>query len=235
MNHLVLALSLGLLFTATCAARPVRDWLPEELEPQASLICNGTVISVEETGIRMNSTYPGVSPSSMPEMVMLAKIKVFHVFKGDAPKEIEFRYRVPQPNSEMGDGPEHVWLAKGFRCRFFLKPDKEHKGYVEVLDGTIDDNYAVELLCTGEKDDGSYLRKDDAIKLALDYIRVKRPDETFDLSRASVNPNPEGRGGASWCVTLHNTSDARSQYSYVTVRGDRTIDLEFSDFDKTPQ
>lgn len=234
-NRLIVSVSLLFLFTVSCAARPVRPWLPEELEPRADLICNGTVISVEDTGIKMNSSYPNVSPPSLPEMVVLAKIKVLHVFKGKAPAVIEFRCRVLQPKTEIGDGPEHVDLGKGLRYRFFLKPDKTGDGYVGVLDGNIDDNYAVEFLCPNESDDSPYLQKDEAIKLALDYLHAKIPGETFEPSRTRVNCNPEGSGGASWCVMFSNTADARSNYSYVTVRGDHTIDEKYSVMDKTPQ
>ncbi len=57
VNCLTVSLSLLLLFSAVGAARPVQCRLPEELEPQASLICNGIVISVEDAGIKMNHEF----------------------------------------------------------------------------------------------------------------------------------------------------------------------------------
>jgi hypothetical protein len=221
-NCLSVSVSLLLLFSAVCAARLVRPWLPEELEPKATLICNGTVLSVEETGIKKDFLYPDIAPSwHQVEMVMLAKIKVLHAFKGQAPAIIEFRYRVlaPSPHTTVVcDGPDHVNLQKDGRYRFFLKPDDLRGGYVSVLEGNYDDNFAVEALTPTEPDDSPYLKKDDAVQFALDRVHSKEPDEKFDLSRIHVACYPEVDGGATWAVMLFDTGD-----STVFVCADHTI------------
>jgi hypothetical protein len=226
--------TVGIFASGLADARPVRAYLPEELEPMATLICNGAVLSVEQMELK-DYSYPGVGPPVIHEWRMRARIKVLHVFKGDAPAEIELRYTTWIPDQLMGNNPEHIALQKGERYRFFLKPDGRNAGFVGVLDGAIDDGFAVELLSANDPDDSSYLRKEQAIKIALDYIRSSRPTETFDQSRTRVTPNPDGVGGASWSVLLYNTSDAFSNYSAVTVLQNGTVDPQYTDLDKTPQ
>jgi hypothetical protein len=211
-------------------ARPVQSYLPEQLKPLANLICNGTVLSVEQTELK-DSMYPYITPPAIHERIMRARIKVLHVFKGAAPAEIELRYTTWIPDKMMGNNPEHINLQKGERYRFFLKPDEAHSGYVGVLDGGADDDFAVELLSPNEPDDSPYLQKDEAIRIALDYARSKRPGETFEPSQANVLPNPNDAGGASWCVTLVNGSGPVTNHSNVTVLGNRSVDEAHTDLD----
>ena len=222
-NCLTVSVSLLLLFSAVCAARPVNPLFPEELEPKASLICNGTVISVEETGIKKNFSYPNISPSSHEEIVMLAKIKVLHVFKGQASAVIEFRYRVTKPKEIEVDGADHVSLQKDGRYRFFLKPDDARGGYVGVLEGNFDDNYAVEGLWPHEPDDNPYLKKEEAIKTALDYLKSKKVEAKFDWSHPHCYP-PENTGAATWAIEVFNAPGTPSNSAQIIVRGDRTVD-----------
>src|ERR1700735_4152098 len=88
----ILALSLATWVAGSGAseARQVLAFLPEEMEPQATLVCNGVVLSVEPTQPRqiLHDAVFG------PEVVMVAKIKILHVFKGEAPPPIEFHYHI---------------------------------------------------------------------------------------------------------------------------------------------
>src|ERR1700691_374182 len=68
-NCLAVSVSLLLLFSAVCEARPVIPLFPEELEPKASLICNGTVLSIEKTEVKKDFVYLN-GLLSAPEMVM---------------------------------------------------------------------------------------------------------------------------------------------------------------------
>jgi len=225
-NCLAVGVSLLLLFSAVGAARPVIPFFPEELEPKASLICNGTVISVEETGIKKNFSYPNISPSVNVEKVMLAKIKVLHVFKGQAPAEIEFRYRV---STQVAiDGADHIELEKGKRYRFFLKPDDVRGGYVGVLEGNFDDNNAVEELWPHEPDDDPWLTKDEAIKIALDYLKSIKVETNFDLNHTACYP--ETTGPATWTIGFFHSPGTPSNSTWITVRGNRTVDENQSKF-----
>jgi hypothetical protein len=156
-------------------------------------------------------------------MVMLAKIKVLHVFKGRGPAVVEFRYRVTDQDQPEVDGPEHVNLQKDGRYRFFLKPDDVRGGYIGVLEGNFDDNYAVEGLWPHEPDDSSYLRKEDAIKIALDYFKSKKVETKFDWSHPHCYP-PENTGAATWEILFFNAPKTPSNSIWITVRGDRTVE-----------
>jgi hypothetical protein len=211
-----------------CEARPVRVWLPEELEAKASLVCNGTVIAIAESGIKKDFPYPNVSPPTSHEIVLWAKIKVLHVFKGQAPAEIELRYLVLQPTSALMiiDGPMHIDLQKGSRYRFFLKPDVARGEYVGVLDGEMDDNFAVEELSLGEPDDSPYLHKEEAIKVARDFLKSKNLESTVDWVHPVVNCFCENENSGTWSVLLFHLDGPTKGNVLIVIRGDRTVNLE---------
>lgn len=158
MNCLIFGVSLLIPFSSACSARAVEGWSLKQFESKASLICDGMVESIEETGIKKNFSYCS-GAFSPPEVIMLAKIKMLGLSKGNAPTEIEFRYRAPEPPSTtvsngvfvqvghlIADGPQHVTLEKGKRFRFYLQPDPAHAGYINVLEGHPDDCFAVQAL-----------------------------------------------------------------------------------------
>jgi len=226
-NCLSVGISLWLLFSAVGSARPIQCWFPEQLEPKATLICNGTVISVEDTGIKKNLSYPYFSPSDNEEMVMLAKIKVLRIFKGLAPTEIEFQYRVS--TQMVPDGAEHIQLEKGKRYRFFLKPGYKPNHYVGVLEGNFDDNSAIEALSPGESYDNPYLQKKDAVKIAVSFAKSTwHVGEKFDpaVECSYCEPNI---GGTEWIVVV-NDLPPQSRSATIMVMGDRKIDLNRTEF-----
>jgi hypothetical protein len=226
-----LACLIWLLNLSLSEARFFRPWLPDELEPQATLICNGTVLSTESTNVTKDFIYPNINPSSHHEIMMLAKIKVLHVFKGDAPEEIALSYRSNTDEPEI-DGAMHIMLQKGQRYRFFLKAGPAPGQYVGVLDGNFDDNFAVEKLWPNEHDDSPYLRKDDAIKIARDYAASQRIDVKPDCSRIDVFCQPGDVDGASWIVTFLDPIGQSHGGLGVTVRGDRTVDVKQTRLEK---
>jgi len=210
-------------------ARITRPWSPEELEPQASLICNGTVLSIDETGMTKDFTYKNVYPPTFREMVLQAKIKVVHVFKGQAPEEIKFSYRVQMPGPDF-DGPDHVDLEKGKRYRFFLKPGDTPGQYVGVLDGQFDDNYAVEELWPNEPNDSPYLPKADAIEIAREYAQSKKIELKSKWTQISVVSFPTVRSGAVRYVIFSNPQAKSHGFLALIVRYDRTVDPDRTKF-----
>jgi len=220
-NLLKLAALAWLLGMTTSDARIFQPWSPEELEAKADLICNGTVLSVEKTGVEKDFTYPNISPSTHHEIVMRAKIKVLHVFKGTAPTEIEFTYRVSEEVAQI-NGAMHVNLAKGDRCRFFLKPGDASSHFVGVLDGVFDDNFEVEGLWKNEPDDSAYLTKDEVFKIACDYARAHKLEIKSQWG-SSINCLPE-YPAAVWSITFSSTGQLDRGSLQLIVRGDRAVD-----------
>lgn len=220
-----------LLLPGVCEAWIFRFWSPEELEPQASLICNGTVLSIEETGIKTHFPYPDTSPPAYLENVMRARIEVRHVFKGQVPAVIEFTYRVRAYEHESTDqvefsgGPMHVALEKGQRYRFFLKPGGLPDQYVGVLNSDTNDIFDVETLWPNEPDDSPYLHKEDAIMIAREYARSKKIELKADWSTARVDgPIGDEKNGATWRVVFSNPQVKSHGFLAIVVRGDRTVD-----------
>jgi hypothetical protein len=220
---------LALLSAPTAKARPVLEADPAEMKNGAGLVCNGVVLSVEETGLRRDVSYPDISPPVFHFAQMKARVKVLHAFKGEPPAEVDLFYEVldmkkyPQP---MGDGPMRIWLEKGKRYRFFLKPD--NGAYVGLLDGRIDDSFAVQTLWPKEPDDSPGLTASDAIKIARDYLASQIPGDTAPVARANCD-------GSTWIVWLQKSNDSRSGYCAIQVRGDGTVDPEYSKLWDVPQ
>src|ERR1700733_7272236 len=99
MRILFKALALVLIYAisaSSLSARPGRIPTSEELAEKASLICNGRVESITEGRTERGT---GVSWDSIT--FFTAKIKVLHVFKGQAPSEIEIKYHLG-PNVPNG-------------------------------------------------------------------------------------------------------------------------------------
>ena len=211
--------AVSLLGMPLASARPVSSVKPEEMEAQANLICNGVVSSVKQLGGEKDYSYPNISPSLQREIVMVARIKTLHVFKGAAPSEIEITYR--NSADMVPDGAEHIILQKGQRYRFFLKPGNAPRQYVGILNGEFDDNFAVQALCSGEPDDSPYVSEKDAIKIALAYIKAMKPM----LSLPSSKDVHGFFHGGNWFVSVSFPS---GHSAGIRVRDDRTVDQEQS-------
>jgi hypothetical protein len=227
-------LAMLLLVPAMGQARPVNEVPPEEMESNAGVVCNGTVLSMEETGIKRDVSFPAVLPVFHLAQVK-AHVKTLHVFKGQVPADFDLFYetldmaKYPQM---MGDAPERIYLQKGGRYRFFLKPD--NGAYIGVLDGSLDDGFAAEKLWPHESDVAPYLKASEAIKIARDYITAQLPGDTAE-GRVSTLCDPGGGDGATWSVLLHETNDPRSRYCAISVRYDRTVDPANSKLWDLPQ
>ena len=201
-------------------ARIIPCFPPEELEPKADFICTATVTSIE--------------PSDDPGR-MLAHLKVLHVFKGDLPASIEFTYVPRSPTEEMvpNFGSIHADLQKDKRYRFFLKVAEGVYRFKGLLDGEYDDDYSdVEVLSSGEKDDGKYLTKAEATKIAQDYLAAKRPGVKFGSRYFDFHPrNAEGM---FWSVYFQRSSHQHSGYAVINIRGDGTVDTQHTNLRHPP-
>ncbi len=137
-------------------ARAVHAWSADQLNSRSSLICIGTVTSIKQIGHARQFDYDGMKCS---EVIMLAKIHVTRVLKGNASGEIDFRYRAVEPPTIVSqhnrvtvstshfvvDGPRHIMLAMDMNFRFFLTRASDFPGYVSVMDGDPDDTQSVSL------------------------------------------------------------------------------------------
>ena len=160
---------------------------------------------------------------------MSARVQVLHTFKGTAPVEIIFRYRVPQPSAFLVNSPIHLRLEKGERYRFFLQPGSKKNEFLGVLDGRIDDGFGVQLLCPDEADDSPLLGTSEAVRIALDYLHGKKPGVQYDGALASVWPEP---GGLVDEVTVAASNNSGAEEATVAVFRDRTVDVTGSHLDK---
>jgi hypothetical protein len=201
----------------------------EQLETPATLVCIGEVLSTASSGPDLISVYTGGVLQGYPETWMSARVKVLHVFKGAAPAEIIFRYRAPQPQALLEDSPIHVRLIGGNRYYFFLKPGLKAGEFIGVLDGRIDDGFGVQTLCPEESNDSPPMSDAEVVRIALDYLHRKRPGVRFDLSLASVWPEP---GGIEDDVTVATSNNAGAEQAKVAVFRDRTIDETDSRLDE---
>ncbi len=126
--------------------RAVHAWSSDQLNSRSSLICEGTVTSIQQIGAAQEFDYGGMK---CPEVIMLARIHVTRVFKGKADTEIEFRYRAVQPptitSRQNGvaitithfimDGPCHIMLVKDMKFKFFLMPAPDSHRFISVMEG----------------------------------------------------------------------------------------------------
>jgi hypothetical protein len=196
----------------------------------STLTCNGIILSAANTSTKVDSIYANTEPSLFHEVWMRARVKVLHVFKGTAPAEIDFSYRVTPPDAVMLDGPEHVDLKVGKRYRFFLRPGFEGKSYVNVHDGMIDDNFAVQTLSSGELDAASCLQPERVTTLARDYFKSKFPQRTLAGTRPTAHLAwPEDEKGALWSVIFWPQGTKRNAVN-IAVRNDGSIDAKRSNW-----
>jgi hypothetical protein len=143
-----------ILFSLSAHARGIHPWSPDQLNSKSSLICIGTVTSIKQVGAAQIFDYDGMK---CPEVIMLAKIHITRVLKGNANGEIDFRYRAVEPPTIvsqhdgvtvsagyfMANGPQHIMLAKDMKFRFFLIPAPDSHGYRSVMEGDPDDFQSV--------------------------------------------------------------------------------------------
>jgi hypothetical protein len=191
-----------------------------QLETPSAVVCNGEIISTPRSGPDLFSVYKGNGPQGYPETWMSARVRVLHVFKGSAPAEIVFRYRVSQ--SEAGvDLPIHVRLYQGDRCRFFLVPAGKQGEFVSVLDGRIDDGFGVQILTPNEGDDSPPMSEAEVVKLAFAYLHREKPGIPYDPKLTYIWREP---GGIVTDVYARTSNNARTPEAMVAVMGDRTID-----------
>ncbi len=216
---------LFLLTLGVAEARKMSYLTPEEMQMASSLVCNGTVESITDTGSTIDTQYGR-------EKILQARLKVLHVFKGHAGGEITIRYRAQMPEVLNFNGPTFISLETGCRYRFFLIPSDGPNVYLDVMWHTPDESFAVQALGADEPDDSAFISRDEAIRIATDYVHSKHPDEVIDPKRASVltgpvwasNTMPPLSRGTIYAVELYTAHDAWGNPSKLTIRGDRTVD-----------
>lgn len=184
-------------------------WKPEVLEANATVICSGKVLSMEEG--------QKVDPS-VGDVMVRAKVKILHVFKGQAPAEMEVRFREYSGYLEL-QGPVEVELRTGQRYRFFLTAESLKHGFIGVR---IERNDAA-LLGPNEPDNNSYLPEKDAIAIAQDYARSKHLEDKVNFAAANALYHPYFPKGAAWGVRFF-PNDGTSPEFVVAIHMDRTID-----------
>lgn len=201
-------------------ARAILPCFPEELEPKASLICTAEALSVETVSSPQPYTY--YKDYALLEQTNRARLKILHRFKGDSLAEIDLIFRTS--SGPVVNGPMHITMQPGQRYRCYLKPGDKPGQYVSVLDGKIDDCYAVFSLWLNEKNDSPCLTKEDVIRIARDYTDKQKPGNTYNWKNASPFFLPGYKGGI-WSIAVSNSSGDSAQ---IDVRGDGTIDPEFT-------
>jgi len=190
----------------------------EEMEQAADLIITGKVKTVEDSLTTVASPYQDPSPPAPPEHIMHAFVKVLHTFKGITDEdEIDFRYRVTDPNYASKNQPFHAKLEPGCRYRFFLKQDDSGHGYVGVLDGKIDDLFDIQALGPDEADDQPYIKKEEALAMARAFYATLKPPPLTEVSHISGDCSDSLHdGGARWAI-LFFPKDQKQEVVHIAI------------------
>ncbi len=207
---------------------------------RAPIVCNGEVIELENTLEKGMAVLPHYEKNfCIPVEFWKAKIKVLSTFKGKVPDEIELRF--PQIDQHplndkttiISDGPIQISLKPKGRYRFFLEAVPGQKWYVGVVDGDFDDGYAVQPLEDKESDDSPLFLKEEALKLATDYVRLLKPNAK--VSEWSIEASESGL--SRWNVTfwwppahIHDFDPSAE----IGIEGNRDIDPRSWVSDGTP-
>jgi len=128
-------------------ARILQGVTPEELFERAEVVFIGTVLQIEETGLKGEKKRGEREP--IPTKQYKAVIQVEQVKKGTAPKRINMLYFSTDWDRlgtlhVMINGPWEIQLLEGNRYKFYLKRSStDGESYIGVLDGEFDDGSAV--------------------------------------------------------------------------------------------
>ena len=204
---------------------------PEELEKGSTLVCNASVESVVDTGKPATGKW-------VPEKRMEAKLKVLHVFKGEAAPEIVVAYRTidwKRVNEVVDDGPQEIQLKVGGRYRFFLVPDQAPGVFLDVQWKTPDEFYAVQPLGGTERDDNPCLGSSGASKIAAAYVQAHTPAILHHLPIAWIEclpvlglptpPDDIPPGiGTQYIVEFNGNPSNPKESAHVVVWGDGLVD-----------
>jgi len=227
----------GLIFMGLfpqAEARPVQQWLPDQLTDKAQIVCNGIPVKVTITDQKGQIQLLTNAPD--PIRIVSATIKVLGTIKGHVNPEIEIHY--PNLDDEalrakgingVINGPQQIYLQTGQRYRFYLNPVPGHTWYVGALNGEFDDGFAVQELGAKESDADTPLLKDEAVKIATDYLLRQHP--WFGQEFKAVLPkNFSASRPLQWTVVFYPkvpkvypdwTSGAE-----IVINADRSIDAD---------
>jgi hypothetical protein len=185
---------------------------------RSPIVCNGKVVSLENTLEKSSIYYPGFKSNPLPLEIWKARIKVLSTSKGKVPDEIEVRFTqidqhpVDNRTTVIADGPIEIRFMTGLRYRLFLQPVPGQSWYLGALDGDFDDGYAVQPLADIEPDDSPPpLSREEAIQFAADYVKKIEPN--VDIS--TIPPEASSWDG-KWTVEFWSPP-ARSHEAPATA------------------
>jgi hypothetical protein len=218
-----------LLAVFPAAARHIDIPSPDELTAKAPIICNGTVVALENTLKKGQAVLPGYPQMTVATEIWKARIKVLSNFKGEVLDEIDLHFSQidehPEKTTAICDGPLRISLQLNKRYRFYLKPVPGQKWYVSVLDGDFDDAYAVQPLADIEPDDSPPpVSREEAIKCAANYVKKFKP--TADIS--TIPPEADQWDG-KWTVEFWTPPAKPHEYpptAIIEVVGNRQIERD---------
>jgi hypothetical protein len=204
----------------------------EEMEQAADLIITGKIKTVQDSLTTVVSPYQDPSPPAPPEHIMHAFVTVLHTFKGfTSEDEIDFRYRITDPNYGSTNQPNHARLEAGHRYRFFLKQDDSGHGYVGILDGKIDDVYDIQALGPDEADDQPYLKSKDALAMAQAFYASLKPPPITEVAHINGDCSDSlNEGGAHWTI-LYWPKDQKQDVVHIGIQNGKA----YQEFFKTGQ
>jgi hypothetical protein len=214
-----------LLYAFTASLIWASQWAPpppEELYDKATLACTGQVLSITDdiTGkpfLLRGRNLLGRTSDRATVLHLTAKIKILHIFKGEAPAEIEIKYLIQQAS---GDWPEYLRLWAGHRYRFFLQKTDEKSNapsYVGVASNGFKDAFAAMLLSPTEASDSSFISKIEALELITKWMETHHP-ELMPLDKISLYPLDAEDSDDRWEMELFLL------HKFLIVKSNRTVD-----------
>jgi hypothetical protein len=229
-RDLAIVAALFLMLGGCAQARAFRLPTPDEMDKASTLVCNAVVESITDTGKPDNQ-------GNWTQKRMEAKLKLLHVFKGNASSEITISYRALDLSHDqfVDDGPQDIQLKVGGRYRFFLVPDQVPGVYTDVQWQTSDEEFAAQPLGAQEHDDSPYIGQEEAAKIATDYVQAHAPKILTDLMPGQAdcfpvydNLSSPGNGlGTEYVMDFRirpEHTDIVRDSARVVIWGDRTVD-----------
>jgi hypothetical protein len=199
-------------------ARVILPPAVDDMENRATLVCNAVVESITKVG-------PIGPPTGIYKVRMEARLKILHVFKGSAPKEITYYYGA-WGNGEPPNATSFE-LSTNTRYRFFLVPGTPKGDFTDTQFDAIDELFGIEPLGSDELDDSPPMKREEAIRLAT---------TTLHLNPSELRPNPfpliftyPGLGDMKALAKTDGTRtevylrDRKGRDYEVSIFGDRSI------------
>ncbi len=192
-----------------CFALRVEAYTPsnfssDELSEKAEVICNAIALETKGESFRDRDGF-------------VATLKVLATIKGKAPTEIKVRV-------SKGSGMDcRVVLEKGKRYRCYLNPAPQDGIYIGARDGLLDEGYAICQMTPEESDTNPPLLKEEALKIATDYLLSHHPAAQIIPDRIATRESP-WFGRPQFTITFHSGKSGDSPESTIFVNADRSVD-----------